>query len=68
MAVYAIYLCGPTVCPADPNFEHDNYFGCIPKDFSSTTGRSKKYRQSEGSNGRYHWNGGCDASTLDTPP
>ncbi len=64
---YRTYICAPTTCPSDANFEHDNYFGCIPLDFSATTGRSKKYRQrkvvdsSRPGGYRYAWNGGCDA-------
>lgn len=58
---YRVYICGPTDCPKDPDFEHDGYFGCIPRDFSQATGRSKKYRQARGPDGRYRWNGGCDA-------
>lgn len=65
MAQYAVYLCGPTDCPRDPAFEHDGYFGCVPKDFSPTTGRSKTYRQfKSGVEGRYRWNGGCDANAA----
>ena len=57
---YRWYICGPTDCPHHPDFEHDNYFGCVPKDFSPNTGRSKKYRQIK-RGGRFRWNGGCDA-------
>lgn len=55
-------LCEPTTCPNDPAFDHDNYYGCVPKDFSTTTGRSKTHRQTKGPDGRYQWNGGCDAT------
>lgn len=59
-------LCEPGDCPNDPAFEHDNYFGCIPKDFSQRTGRSKTHRQTKHpeptkAGYRYRWNGGCDA-------
>ena len=60
----SVILCGPGPCPNDPAFEHDNYFGCIPSDFSASTGRSKKYRQTRGPDGRYYWNGGCKALDL----
>jgi hypothetical protein len=65
-----VCILGVSDCPNDPAFEHDHYYGCIPKDFSSRTGRSKKYRQRrvEGSQFphgyRYLWNGGCDAPDL----
>lgn len=59
-----VYICGPRDCPNDPDFEHDNYFGCVPKDFSPRTGRSKRYRQSKGADDRYRWNGGCDAAPI----
>lgn len=57
----------PWDCPNDPEFEHDNYFGCIPRDFSRTTGKSKTHRQIKTTvpdaplGYRYRWNGGCDA-------
>ena len=57
---YAVYLCGPRQCPTDPAFEHDNFYGCVPKDFSERTGRSKTHRQHRDEDGRYRWNGGCD--------
>lgn len=60
MSRYKTYICGPSDCPNDPAFEHDNYFGCIPKDFSEKTGRSKTHRQHQDADGRYRWNGGCD--------
>lgn len=59
---YAVHICGDTDCPSDPAFEHRFYFGCVPKDFSERTGRSKSHRQSQGPDGRYRWNGGCDAA------
>jgi hypothetical protein len=68
MTRYKSYLCGPTTCPNDPNFEHDNYFGCVPRDFSPTTGKSKRFRQtkvaaSDTPGGyRWKWNGGCAAA------
>lgn len=69
MARYRSYLCGPSDCPNDPEFEHDNYFGCVPRDFSPTTGRSKTHRQiktnvaAPGVPGefRWKWDGGCGA-------
>ena len=58
-------VCGPYDCPNDPEFEHDNYFGCVPKDFSLRTGRSKKHRQTlDAGSGRYLWDGGCDAKVT----
>lgn len=54
----------PWTCPHDPKFEHDNYFGCVPKDFNQATGRSKTHRQIKTATpdgARYRWNGGCDA-------
>lgn len=67
---YRTYLCGPSSCPNDPEFEHDNYYGCVPSDFSPTTGRSKTYRQRRGADGLWRWNGGCDAAPehASTPP
>lgn len=59
MTHYRIFICGPTDCPNDDGFEHDNYFGCVPKDFSPGSGRSRNFRQTETS-GRWFWNGGCD--------
>lgn len=64
---YRTYICGPTDCPRDPAFEHDNYYGCVPKNFNQRTGRSKTHHQTKVVTGpgpmdyRYHWNGGCDA-------
>jgi hypothetical protein len=55
---YGIRVCGPSSCPSDPAFEHDNYFGCVPTDFSPRTGLSKTYRQVRGADGIYYWNGG----------
>lgn len=60
MKRYTTYLCGPSDCPNDSAFEHDNYFGCVPKNFSATTGRSKTHRQHKDETGHYRWNGGCD--------
>ena len=58
-----IHICGPTDCPNDETFEHDNYFGCIPKDFVPRTGRSKtKTVKQSKVDGLWKWNGGCDAS------
>lgn len=68
---YKTYICAPSDCPHDPDFEHDNYFGCIPKDFSQTTGRSKTHHQSKVADTssptgyRYVWNGGCAAPERD---
>lgn len=65
---YRTYICGPTTCPNDSDFEHDGWFGCVPVDFSSRTGRSKKHRQRRvevptGIGYRLLWDGGCDALT-----
>lgn len=74
MARYKSYLCGPTTCPNDPEFVHDNYFGCVPRTFSPTTGKAKGYRQvktnvpAPGIPGEYRWkwdHGGCDPAVLD---
>lgn len=65
MSKYAVYICGPTDCPNDSQFEHDGYYGCVPKDFSPNTGRSRTFRQTKGSDGRYRWNGGCGAVQED---
>jgi len=58
-------LCAPRACPHDPAFEHDNYFGCVPRDFSPTTGKSKSHHQRktvrDDGRERWLWNGGCDA-------
>lgn len=65
MAKYRTYVCGvPYNCPNDPAFEHDGYYGCIPKDFSSRTGKSKTHQQTKGIDGRYRWNGGCDVAKV----
>ena len=54
-------VCGPYDCPNDPEFEHDNYFGCVPKDFKQRTGRSKTHSQTlDAESGRYVWDGGCN--------
>jgi hypothetical protein len=66
----ATYICGPSDCPNDPEFEHDNYYGCIPRDFSGTTGRSAKHRTTRTERPwfdlgyRFLWDGGCDAQAL----
>jgi hypothetical protein len=58
-------VCGPSDCPYDENFEHDNYYGCVPKDFSPSAGWSKTYSQKRNAElGRYLWNGGCDAAGV----
>lgn len=49
-------------CPHDDAFVHRFYFGCVPADFSDRTGRSKTNSQTKGADGRYRWNGGCDAA------
>lgn len=65
---YVTYVCGDGACPNNPQFEHRFYFGCVPKDFSERTGRSKTHRQyrvdepDTPGGYRYRWNGGCDAS------
>lgn len=62
-----VHICGPTDCPQDPEFEHDGYYGCVPKNFSPTTGRSRTHRQQRVESDefeygyRYLWDGGCDA-------
>lgn len=61
MSRYKTYICGPTDCPTDPGFEHDGYFGCIPKDFNQRLGTSKTFRQHKSDDGKYRWNGGCNA-------
>jgi hypothetical protein len=67
---WAIYLCGPSDCPNDDEFEHDGYFGCVPRNFSPTTGRSRTHRQHREEREwfslgyRYVWDGGCDAQAL----
>lgn len=61
MTKRAVYICGDAPCPQDPTFEHRFYFGCVPKDFSDRTGTSKIHHQAKGADGRYRWNGGCDA-------
>jgi hypothetical protein len=58
-------LCAPSACPHDDAFEHNNYFGCVPRDFSPTTGRSKSRRQREGEDGRWQWDGGCDLAEVE---
>ena len=50
----------PGTCPVDPEFMHDNYYNCIPKDFSANTGRSRTHKQTKGDDDRYHWDGGCE--------
>lgn len=59
---YVVHLCGDAPCPNDPTFEHRFYFGCVPKDFSERTGRSKTHRQRRGADGLYRWDGGCDVA------
>jgi hypothetical protein len=55
-------------CPHDPDFVHEMWpYGCVPRDFSLTTGRSRKHRQRRVEHERfplgwrYQWDGGCDA-------
>ena len=55
----ATILCEPGSCPNDKNFGHDNYYGCVPKDFRPSNGTSKSYRQRRVGD-RWYWNGGCD--------
>lgn len=55
-------LCGPSTCPYDPNFEHDNYFGCVPKNFNPRTGRAKGFPQTKRADGKHRWPGGCHAA------
>lgn len=65
MARYATYVCGPSACPVDTDFEHDDYYGCVPKDFKPSTGRSKTHHTTRMTDPgsplgyRYRWNGGC---------
>ena len=33
-------------CPHDPAFVHRFYFGCVPHNFSETTGKAKGFSQS----------------------
>ena len=69
---YPVTVCidAPRQCPSHPDFEHDNCFGCVPKDFSPRTGKSKKYRQHPVKNPdvpggvRWHWNGGCNPAPV----
>jgi hypothetical protein len=66
---YKIYICGPGDCPNDPDFIHEMWpFGCVPKNFSMKTGRSRTHRQTlqdvPGYGKRYRWNGGCDAAGV----
>lgn len=78
MSRYKVYVCGPRACPNDPGFEHDGYYGCIPKDFNPVTGGSREFHQErvEGPDIRppygykFFWDGGCDAVKLATlrPP
>jgi len=63
--IEAVYLCGPGPCPNDKDAEHDNYFGCIPRDFSATTGKSKSHTSRRGADGHWRWGGGCDAATQE---
>ena len=65
---YRVFVCGPSDCPNDPEFEHDNYYGCVPKDFKPVTGRSKSHRQAQDAQGLYRWDGGCDRRLTDKPP
>ena len=61
---------GQTPCPNDPDFVHEGYmYGCVPKDFSMRTGRSKTHHQTEtvvkGLPWRiWMWNGGCDLAGV----
>lgn len=54
-------ICGPGTCPHDDRFEHDNYFGCVPKTFSPYTGRAAGFTQRH-EGGRWRWPGGCHAA------
>lgn len=65
MSPYAVYLCGDTDCPHDDAFEHRFYFGCVPRDFSPQSGRSKTHRQRR-VDGLFRWDGGCDARTVES--
>ncbi len=67
---YRVYLCGvETECPHDGEFEHRGWpFGCVPRDFSERTGRSRTHHQRSedvpGYGDRYRWDGGCDAAGV----
>lgn len=59
-------------CPHDEAFEHRHYYGCVPRDFSERTGRSKTHSQTRVAGQyllgyRYLWDGGCDARESETP-
>lgn len=69
MARHISYVCGDTDCPNDPAFEHRFYYGCVPRDFSDQTGRSRTRRQTatavDGLPWKLHlWDGGCDATGV----
>lgn len=67
---YRVHLCGMDAdCPHDPDFEHRPWpFGCVPRDFSERTGRSRTHRQHLaevlGYGERHRWDGGCDAAGV----
>lgn len=60
-------LDGQSRCPHDDDFVHEFYYGCVPADFKGATGRSKTRHQTKNAEGRYKWNGGCDATTALDP-
>ncbi len=64
MSKYKVYICGDAPCPNDADFEHRFYFGCVPKDFSDRTGRSKTHSQTKRADNLYHWDGGCDRGLV----
>lgn len=68
MSRYVTRVCGPTQCPVDLDFEHEGYFGCNPKDFNQTTGKSATHTQSRGSDGLYAWDGGCGRRQATSTP
>lgn len=66
MSRYKTYVCGPYDCPNDPLFEHESYFGCVPKDFKQATGKSRTNSQRLHVN-KWMWDGGCDLHSIIKP-
>ena len=75
-----VHICGPGPCPNDEDFHHESYYGCVPKNFSLNTGRSRTHKQRKFVHPsfpfgyKYLWDGGCDEklraeleSTAETP-
>lgn len=78
MARYQIYICGPSDCPNDPEYIHENLFGkvCVPRNFSFNTGRARGHHNQKFEHPsfqlgyKYLWDGGCDAklrAELESP-